>query len=142
MPIRATVPSDATKPPTLTIPVALPRRVGGLKVRARSNPTIEPGPPTASTTTRTTSSHRGARPGQRSTTAQVAMIEPTIHRTRVDREYGQRVTNAPIRGLVTTAVTVISMSRLLAALAVRPCPETRNGNPHKRAKTVAPNCTV
>src|SRR5665648_1219616 len=128
--MRATVLRDATKPPTLTIPLALPRRVGGLNVRARSNPTIEPGPPTARTTTRTTRIHIGARPGQRSTTAQVAMIALTIHRTRVDREYGQRVTNAPTRGLVTTAVTVMSMSRLLAALAVRPCPETRNGNPH------------
>src|SRR5450756_1824142 len=68
------------------------------------------------------------------------MMEPTIHRISVDREYGQRVTNAPINGLVTTAVTVITMSRPLAALGVRPCPETRNGNPHRSAKTVAPNC--
>src|SRR5450756_2414068 len=107
MPMRATVLRDATKPPTLTIPLALPRRVGGLKVRARSNPTIEPGPPTASTTTRTTRSHSGARPGQSSTTAQIAMMEPTIHRIRVDREYGQRVTNPPISGLVTMVVTVM-----------------------------------
>src|SRR5450756_3177889 len=127
MPMRATVPRDATNPPTLTIPLALPRRVGGLKVRARSNPTIEPGPPTASTTTRTTRSHSGARPGHRSTTPQIAMIAPTIHRTRVDREYGHRVTKAPIRGLLTTAVTVITMSRALAAPALRPCPETRKG---------------
>src|SRR5450756_68108 len=111
MPIRATVPSDATKPPTLTIPVALPRRVGGLKVRARSNPTIEPGPPTASTTTRTTSSHRGARPGQTSTTAQTVMMEPTIHRISVDREYGQRVTNPPTSGRVTTVQTLLTTRR-------------------------------
>jgi len=78
--------------------------------------------------------------GQSSTTAQTTMIEPTIHRTRVEREYGQRVTNAPISGLVATAVTVITMSRPLAVAGLSPCPETRKGNPHRRAKMVAPNC--
>ncbi len=38
-------------PPTLTMPVAVPIRWAGLKVRAKSKPIMEPGPPMASTTT-------------------------------------------------------------------------------------------
>ena len=41
-PTRATAASVARKPPVLTMPDALPMRVGGLKVRATSKPTIEP----------------------------------------------------------------------------------------------------
>ncbi len=76
------------KPPVLTMPEALPMRVGGLNVRARSKPIIEPGPPMAMSTTRTTSIHSGARPGQSSTTVQAAIAAATIHSTSVLRENG------------------------------------------------------
>ena len=52
--------SEATKPPMLTMPWAVPRVALGLNVRAKSKPTIEPGPPTEMTTISTTSSHSGA----------------------------------------------------------------------------------
>ena len=63
MPRASIVTSDATKPPMLTMPVAVPSRVGGLKLRAKSKPTIEPGPPTARTSTSTTSSSMRRGPG-------------------------------------------------------------------------------
>src|SRR6476469_8059729 len=119
-PISVTVDNDARNPPTLTMPVALPSRVGGLNVLARSKPTMEPGPPTAVTTTRTTSTGRGARPGHRSTTAHTVMIAATIARIRVDRENGYLVTKPPMIGLVTTVVMVMSMSRVPAVDGERP----------------------
>src|SRR5690242_21290047 len=114
MPMSVTVDSEARKPPTLTMPVALPSRVGGLNVRARSKPTSDPGPPTAVTTTSTTSSGSGARPGQSRTTAQTVMIAKTTPRMSVDRENGYLVTNPPISGLDTTVVTVINISSVPA----------------------------
>ena len=42
-------------------------------------------------------------------------------------------------GLATTEVRVISISSALAVPVDRPCPETRNGKPQSRAKTLAPN---
>ena len=51
---------EATKPPMLTMPAAVPSVALGLKVRAKSKPTIEPGPPTEMTTISTTRSQRGA----------------------------------------------------------------------------------
>ena len=73
--------SEATNPPMLTMPWAVPSVALGLNVRAKSNPTIDPGPPIEMTTTRTISSHSGARPGRASTTvhtrALLAMIAST-----------------------------------------------------------------
>ena len=66
--------SEAMKPPMLTMPDAVPSVARGLNVRAKSNPTIDPGPPTEMTTTRTTSSHSGARPGSASTTVQTSGV--------------------------------------------------------------------
>ena len=66
-PISRMVSSDATKPPTLTMPVAVPNRLGGLKVRANSKPIIEPGPPRPRASTSSTSTGSGAwkHPGTR-----------------------------------------------------------------------------
>jgi hypothetical protein len=84
-------------PPMFTMPWAVPRVALGLNVLAKSNPTIEPGPPAEITTTRTTSSHRGARPGSaRMTvhmTALLAMIVSTIH----DRRCGYRPVRMPMK---------------------------------------------
>ena len=52
----------ARKPAGLTMLCATPRLVLGFEVRAMSKPTTEPGPSAASTTTKTTSSQRGAGP--------------------------------------------------------------------------------
>jgi hypothetical protein len=84
-PIRNTITSDATNPPTLTIPVADPRRAAGANVRATSNPIIDPGPPRPVATISTTSIQTGASPGQSSTTVQQAMIAPTMDSTSVER---------------------------------------------------------
>ena len=65
---------------------AVPRVARGLNVRAKSNPTIDPGPPTEITTTKTVSSHSGARAENARTTVQIAvlltMIPSTIHDLR------------------------------------------------------------
>ena len=78
--------------------MALPTRVGGLKVRARSNPTIDParhrGDDHEQTSIRT-----GARPGQSSTTAHTGGMATTIPRISVDREKGYFVTKPPMIGL-------------------------------------------
>src|SRR3954454_5348769 len=87
-PTSATAVSVARKPPVLTMPDALPMRVGGLNVRATSKPTIETGPPSARRTTSTTSIHGGAWPGQSSTTVQAVIAAPTMTSTRVLREKG------------------------------------------------------
>ena len=44
----------------LTMPWAVPSVALGLNVRAKSKPTIEPGPPTEMTMTSSVSSHSGA----------------------------------------------------------------------------------
>ena len=62
------------KPPTLTIPVAVPSRWAGLKVRAKSKPIMEPGPPTARVTTSAARSQSGARPGTSRTAAQAVAV--------------------------------------------------------------------
>ena len=68
----------------LTMPCAVPSVALGLKVRAKSKPTIEPGPPTEITTIRTTSSHSGARPGSASTTVHARAL------LRDDRQHHAR----------------------------------------------------
>src|SRR3954468_15729277 len=141
-PTRATAVRVAMKPPVLTMPEALPMRVGGLKVRATSKPIIEPGPPTAMSTTRTTSSHSGARPGQSSTTVHAAIAAATIQSTRVLRENGKRMVKVPMTGLKTTDVTTISISMMLAVDDGSPCPATRNGKPHSIVNMLAANCDV
>ena len=83
--MSAMVTRDAVKPPMLTTPVARPSRSEGWKVRARSKPTIDPGPPIAVTTTSSTSSHSGAGPGQSSTTAQTVTIASTMPSTSCER---------------------------------------------------------
>ena len=61
--MRAIVSSEAVKPPTLTSPLARPIACTGVKVRARSKPTIEAGPPVAVVQAITTTIHAGAGPG-------------------------------------------------------------------------------
>src|SRR6476646_6365904 len=84
-PINAIVSRLAEKPPTLTNPFARPEASFGMKVRARSKPTIDAGPPVAIRQTRTTSIHIGAGVDRARTTAQPHAITPTITRTNHER---------------------------------------------------------
>ena len=72
--IAISVPRNA---PPLTTPIALPSRRGGFDVRAMSNVDIAPMTGAGTASTRTTSSQSGARPGQSSTTAQMAATTAT-----------------------------------------------------------------
>ena len=121
------VSSEARNPPTLTMPVALPRRSGGLKVRAKSKPIIEPGPPRASPSTSRTSTHSGARPGQASTSVQTVTVTVRMPSTSHDRRSGWRDTRCPKTGPQAIPVTTKTVSRALAVAGVSPSPETRNG---------------
>ena len=75
----------AEKPPTLTKPFARPDASFGMKVRARSKPTIDAGPPVAIRQTSTTSIHIGAGVDRASTTAQPKAIAATITSTNHER---------------------------------------------------------
>ena len=75
----------AEKPPTLTKPLARPDASTGMKVRARSKPTIDAGPPVAIRQTSTTSIHTGAGVERSSTTAQPRAIAPTMPSTINER---------------------------------------------------------
>ncbi len=75
----------ARNPPTFTMPFAPPSARIGLKVRAKSNPMSEPGPPTPTTTNRTITSHIGGTPGQRRSAAQATPMTVTIPSTRLLR---------------------------------------------------------
>src|SRR3954463_12870724 len=72
------VSSEATNPPTLTMPLAVPSRDTGANVRARSKPIIDPGPPRPVVTTSVQSSHSGASPGQSRVTVQAVIIAGTV----------------------------------------------------------------
>ena len=84
--------SEATYPPVLTMPAALPSRDGGLKVRAKSKPIMDPGWFAPITTTSVTSSHSGACPGQASTAVHAAADEATMPITIRERRSGKRPT--------------------------------------------------
>ena len=69
---------------------ATPRLALGLEVRAMSNPTTEPGPSAASTTTSTTSSHSGAGPDRPSTAVQTVTFAAMMPSSSHDRRSGCR----------------------------------------------------
>ena len=102
------------KPPMLTMPDAVPSVARGLKVRAKSNPTIDPGPPTEMTTTRTTSSQSGARPGRASTTDQMTALLAMMQSTSRDLRCGWRPVKMPIRMPAEMAATTEMVSRVPA----------------------------
>ena len=79
------VSSDAEKPPMLTNPLALPLASAGVKLRARSKPTIDAGPPDAIAKTSRTSSHIGAGVDCISTTAHISAIQATTQMTITER---------------------------------------------------------
>ena len=83
-------------PPMLTMPCAVPSVALGLKVRAKSKPTIDPGPPTEMTTTSSVSSHSGAAVGSASTTVHIAALLAMMASTKRDRRCGRRPVNTPI----------------------------------------------
>ncbi len=80
--------NDARNPPTFTIPFAEPRLRSGLKVRAKSKPISEPGPPIAMTTTSRMTLQTGGWPGHASTIAQA--IPMARHDAEHDRAAPQR----------------------------------------------------
>ncbi|MDI2022123.1 hypothetical protein PJL18_02652 [Paenarthrobacter nicotinovorans] len=132
----------AMKPPTLTIPVAVPIRCEGLNVRAKSKPIMEPGPPMASTTTKRTRSQSGARSGRRSTAAHAMAVAVVIKRTIADLRMGCLETNRPSPGPATMAVATKSAIRADTVPASSPWAESRNGYPQVIAKRLPLNCTV
>ena len=73
------------KPPMLTTPLARPVASCGVKVRARSKPTMEAGPPVAMAKTSTTSSHSGAGSERTSTAVQHTAMTATTASTIRDR---------------------------------------------------------
>jgi hypothetical protein len=78
-PIANNVVMEATKPPMLVIPDAVPCRSGGFAGRAKSNPIMEAGPHAPSTAHSTTSSHMGSRsPGYASALAQTTAVAVTV----------------------------------------------------------------
>lgn len=117
--------SDAMKPPMFTMPVAVPTRIAGLKVRAKSKAIMEPGPPTASASTRAVSSGRGAGPGYTSTASQAPAISPAIARTIVDRRSGCRPTYRPSRGPQTIPTATKRVIRVEAGASPTPSARTR-----------------
>ena len=121
------VSSEATKPPTLTTPLALPCRSAGFQVRAKSKPIIEPGPLVPRTTTSTTSSHSGARPGHSSTTLHVLAVRTRIEKTSTERRSGQRPHSRPSSGPMPMPTSTSSDSSDAAVPGESPCPTTRKG---------------
>ena len=69
----------------LTSPLARPLTSAGVKLRARSKPTIEAGPPEAIEKTSRTSSHIGAGVERSSTTAHSVAIVATTQTTNSER---------------------------------------------------------
>src|SRR5664280_696743 len=136
------VTNEATKPPTLTMPVAVPSRLAGLNVRAKSKPIIDPGPPQASARTRTTITHQGQCPGQASTSVQAATFRPTTVSTSHDRRSGCRWTSTPTIGPVAIPTSTNRVNIALAVAGLSPSPATMNGNPQVRANTVPGNWVV
>lgn len=88
--------------------------------RAKSNATIDPGPPTPTTTTSSSSKANGASPGQASTAVQTATIAPTIPRTRSERWYGRFATSHPTMGPETIVATVSTVSSTPAVVGEAP----------------------
>lgn len=117
--------SAATNPPMFTMPWAVPSVVLGLKVRAKSNPTIEPGPPIEITTIRTTSSHSGARLGRASTTVQIRALLAMIARTRCDRRCGWRPVRIPMTIPAVMAAATEIVSSEPATVVDTPCATVR-----------------
>ena len=105
----------------LTMPCAVPSVALGLKVRAKSKPTIDPGPPTEMTTTRTISSHSGAGPGSVSTMVQMVALAAMMNRTNLDRRCGNRPHRMPSTTPAAMAVTTDTVSNMPATPRVWPC---------------------
>ena len=85
IPTSAIVSSEATKPPTLTTPLARPEASSGVNVRARSNPIMDAGPPDAVRQTSTTSSHSGDGSDRASTAVHAITIPATTLSTITER---------------------------------------------------------
>ena len=84
MPIRNIITKLARNPPTLTTPFAAPRLRIGLKVRAKSKPISEPGPPTPMTTSRSITTARAvAGPARAAGRAQATPMAATMPSTRL-----------------------------------------------------------
>src|SRR5665648_605772 len=142
MPIASTVTTVVEKPPTLTRPVDVPSRSAGLNVRAKSKPMADAGPLMPSTTTSTTSSHSGLRPGCSRTAAQAIAVATAIVSTIHERRSGCRPVSTPMAGPETTVAATLTLIRTPACVALRPCAEVRKGNPHRSMKTIAGNPPV
>ena len=93
----------------------MPRVARGLKVRAKSKPTTDPGPPTEMTTTSTTSSQYGAGPGSARTAVHTAALVPMMPSTSQDRRCGWRPVRTPMTTPASTAVTTETINRPPAA---------------------------
>src|SRR3954447_6932950 len=136
------VSNEATKPPTLTMPLACPSRDTGANVRATSKPIIDPGPPRPVVTTSVQSSHIGASPGHNRVTVQAVIIDATMPRTIDDRRHGGLAMEPPISGPATMKTPTSSVSRPAASASERCSACTKNGNPHSSPITFAANCKV
>ena len=123
----------------LTKPWAVPRVALGLNVRAKSKPTIEPGPPTEITRISTRSSHSGARSGRANTTVQASALLAMIANTIRERRFGYRPVTMPITMPEEMAATTDAVSRAPVTPVDRPWATVRYGTPHIRAKTVTEN---
>ena len=108
-------------------------------MRAKSNPTIEPGPPTEITTIRTTSSHSGARSGSASTTVHASALLAMMPSTSRDRRCGSGPVKMPTTMPDEMAATTEIVSRAPAAPVDRPWATVRYGTPHISANTVTEN---
>ncbi len=115
------------KPPWLMMPLALANRSGGLEVRPTSNPIIEAGPPTPTTSTSTTSSGVGAWPGHARTAVHVTTMAETMVRTIVDRCHGWLPTSQPSTGPAAITASTISVSSTPAVASDWCSPLTKNG---------------
>ena len=105
---------DARNPPTFTTPVAEPRLRIGLKVRAKSNPISEPGPPMAMTTTSRMTDQTGGWPGH--------LLAVEVHLRPVLVELGATV---PARGLYVTEPELASLNAPLTKWAQSAVPLIR-----------------
>src|SRR6476620_11630751 len=125
-PIPCMTSSEAMKPPMLTIPDAVP--------------SVAPGRPTEITTTRTTSSHSGARPGSASTIVHATALLAMMLSTRRDLRCGRRQVKIPTRTPEEMAATTETVSRVPATVEDRPWATVRYGTTHISANTVTENC--
>ena len=69
-------------------------------------------------------------------------VAPMMASTSQDRRSGCRATNRPNTGPEHIEPTTSSVISSPACRLLSPCPDTRNGKPHRRANTVPENCVL